>query len=65
MMSPTVTPEDVPFVEMGDPRYRFLFGKEVLMLTKGKPQPNKRFTDAVDWDLRCDGFNIGMLARGD
>ena len=65
MMSPIVPPEDVPFTERGDPRYRFLFGKLVLMLKKRNPQPNERVADTRDHDPGCDKFNIGMVARGD
>ena len=65
MTSPTMPPKDALFVEKGDPRYRFLFGKEVLMSTKRKPQPNEGVTDTEDQDPGCDGFNIGMMATSD
>ena len=63
--APTVPPKDVHFMHMGDPRYHFLFGKEVLISTKRKPQLNKWVTDTEDQDPGCDGFYIGMMARGD
>ena len=62
MMSATVPLEDSLFMEMGDPRYRFLFGKEALISTNRKPQPNEGVTDMED---RCYRFNIGMMARGE
>ena len=54
-----------PFVERGDPRYRFLFGKEVSMLKKRKPQSNNGVTNKEDQDPGCDRFNRGMMERGD
>ena len=65
IMSPTVSPKDFPFMERGDPRYHFLFGKEVLMSTKRKPQPNEGIVNTEDQDPGCDGFNIGTMVRGD
>ena len=37
----------------------------MLKSTKRKPQPNEGVTDTKDQDSGCDGFNIGMVARGD
>ena len=58
-------PEDVPIVVRGNPRYRFLFGKWELTLTKRKPEPTEVVTDSGDQDSGCDGFNIGMMLRDD
>ena len=55
MMSPIVPPKDAPFMERGDPRYRFLFGKKVLKSKKRKPQPNEGVVDTEVQDPRFDG----------
>ena len=65
MMSSIVPLEDAPFMEMDDPKYRFLSRNYLLELTKMKHQPNEGVADMKDQNPRCDVFKIGMVARGD
>ena len=64
-MSPTVPPDDTPLHGEGLSKVPLPFWERGVEVNEKEALIEPWVADLRGWGPRCDGFNIGMLVRGD
>ena len=65
MMFPTVPPKDIPLHGEGSSKVPLPFWKRGVEVDKKEALIEPWVTNLRGQGPKCDGFNIGMLVRGD